>query len=581
MTKKMTIHSAIPELRNYLFHGLISRREFLRYATLLGMSSIAASRMCGLFSPGNTEASSARRGGQINVASILTRIGHPARISYISTSNVLRQVAEYLTYTDRNNITHPYLLNNWSASDDLRTWTLNLRRGIKFNNGDDFTADDVIFTMNQWFKKDVDSSMLGLMGSYLDRSDIEKVDDYQIKLHLKHPEIAVPEHLFHFPAVVLNSHTFEGDFLKRPIGTGPYNMEDYIEGEFCRLRRRSDYWGIGPDGYRLPYLDKVVFFDFGMEVAPRIAAIRTGDIHMLDSSEIDIKEVAKALRRDPRVNVIPISTNKTCVLRMRVDLEPWTDNRVRQALKLCQNREKISKMVGYEDSYLGQDVHVSPMHPEYCNIGTPVYDPDKARDLLAKAGYHSGLTVNLAVGSGWSEFVRYAEILKQDAASAGFKINIQKMPNNAYWERWKEVDLGLTVWKHYPLGTMVPNLAYTADDKGNPTAWNETRWVDREFSSLLKQANSTLDVRARRKIFCKLERIQQERGSIGNAFWMKNWSIASKKVCRSKPHPKGYLMFHSTSLAENYPCSKWPPEKCECDETNECDSNCECDNDCE
>jgi ABC-type transport system substrate-binding protein len=69
----------------------------------------------------------------------------------------MRQVAEYLTYTDGDNITHPYLLENWQASDDLKTWTLNLRKGIKHNNGDTFNADDVVFTFNQWLDKDVGS----------------------------------------------------------------------------------------------------------------------------------------------------------------------------------------------------------------------------------------------------------------------------------------------------------------------------------------------------------------------------------------------------------------------------------------
>jgi peptide/nickel transport system substrate-binding protein len=77
---------------------------------------------------------------------------------------------------------------------------------------------------------------------------------------------------------------------------------------------------------------------------------------------------------------------------------------------------------------------------------------------------------------------------------------------------------------------MVLNLAYTADANGKPVPWNETRWVDDEFSKLLKQANGTLDVDERRKIFCKLEDIQMERGSVGTPFWMNNWYSVSKKV---------------------------------------------------
>jgi peptide/nickel transport system substrate-binding protein len=233
---------------------------------------------------------------------------------------------------------------------------------------------------------------------------------------------------------------------------------------------------------------------------------------------------------------------------MRVDLKPWSDNRVRTALKLCQHREKILALAYFGQGMIGQDMHVSPKHPEYCPVDTPKYDPEKAKQLLAEAGYPNGLDVNLAVGSGWKEIVRYAEILKQDAAAAGFRINIQTMPNSQYWEKWTEVDLGITTWAHRPLGTMVLNLGYTADDAGKPAPWNETRWVDEEFSTLLKEANGTLDLEKRRQIFCKLEKIQQERGSIGNAFYINVWTVTTKRVQNVQAHPSLYLKLGSAWL---------------------------------
>ena len=184
-----------------------------------------------------------------------------------------RQILEYLSITDENNVTRPYLLESWQPSEDLKTWTLNVRRGVKFNNGDEFTADDVIFTLNQWLSKDVGSSLLGMVGGYLNPTGIEKTDKYQIKLHLNKAEIAVPEHMFHYPALILNHKTFEGDFIKRPHGTGPYTLEVYREGERCVLKRRSDYWQKGDDGKTLPYMDAMEFTDMGREMSPQIAAI--------------------------------------------------------------------------------------------------------------------------------------------------------------------------------------------------------------------------------------------------------------------------------------------------------------------
>jgi peptide/nickel transport system substrate-binding protein len=543
MKKSGQLHPAVKDLKIAMDKGKLSRREFLRYAGLLGVSAAAAGAMTGMPWPRTAAAAGVRRGGVIRVAGPVHKVTHPAQFSWITPTNQLRQVAEYLTYTDAENITHPYLLKNWEASDDLKTWTLNLREGIKFNNGDTFNADDVVFTLQQWLDKDVGSSMLGMIGGYLDPTGVEKASDYQVKLHLKVPEIAVPEHLFHYPAMVLNHRTFEGDFIKAPHGTGPYVIDTYREGERCVLKRRDGYWKDGADGKPLPYMDGAEFIDMGTEMPAMISAIQAGEIDTIDFSDIGGTEAFQALKDDTRVQVLPITTNQTRILRMRADLKPWSDNRVRQALKLCQHREKILALAYFGEGIEGQDFHVSPKHPEYCAMETPAYDPVRARELLKDAGYPDGLDVNLAVGSGWNEIVRYAEILKQDAIPAGFRINIQTMPNSQYWEKWTEVDLGITTWAHRPIGTMVLNLAYVADEEGKPAPWNETRWVDREFSRLLTEANGTLDIEKRRKIFCDLEKIQQDRGSIGNAFWINVWTIARKRVQNIQAHPSLYYNF--------------------------------------
>jgi peptide/nickel transport system substrate-binding protein len=316
------------------------------------------------------------------------------------------------------------------------------------------------------------------------------------------------------------------------------------------LKRRSDYWQQGEDGKTLPYMDSMEFIDMGREMSPQIAAIKAGEIDMIDLSDSGGTDVYQALKDDANITILPSTTGQTRLLRMRVDMKPWSDNRVRMALKLCQHREKTLALAYFGQGMQGQDFHVSPIHPEYCEKPVPKYDPEKAKQLLKEAGYPDGLEVNLAVGSGWSDVVRYAEVLKEDAAPAGLRINIQTMPTSQYWEKWTEVDLGITPWTHRPLGTMVLNLAYIADDEGKPVPWNETRWVDQEFSQLLEQANGTLDVDERRKIFCKLEDIQLNRGSIGIAWWRNVWMVTRKKVQGAEGHPTLYMLFNKVWLKE-------------------------------
>ena len=208
----------------------------------------------------------------------LQLLDHPARLSWVEGANVVRQFCEYLTLTGPDNITRPYLLDKWEASDDVLTWDLYLKQGIKFNNGDELTADDVMFTFGEWLNEDVGSSMLGLLAYLNGMQDVEKVDDYHVRLHLQFADIAVPEHLFHYPAVVLH-HNFEGDIIKQPVGTGAFTLEEYAEGERAVFKRREDYWQTGADGDPLPYLDELIYVSTDKDAG--VAALQSGQVDSL------------------------------------------------------------------------------------------------------------------------------------------------------------------------------------------------------------------------------------------------------------------------------------------------------------
>jgi peptide/nickel transport system substrate-binding protein len=541
------VHPQLAELAEQYRKGKVSRREFLRLSALVGVS-VGAAAIIPPWGPSLVRASAPRRGGVLKVASVVHKMSNPAQISWGKVSNILRQVAEYLTITGTDNITRPLLAKDWQASDDLKTWTFNLRQGIKFNNGDEFTADDVVFTLKMWLDKDVLSSMLGLVGGYLSPDGIEKVDNYQLKLHLNRPEIGLPEHFYHYPAFILNHRTFDGDFRRAPHGTGPYTLETYKETEIAVLKARKDYWQKGADGKPLPYLDGMTFIEIGTETAPQLAALKSGEVDMIDLADAGSPDIMLAAKKDPNLVVQPVTTSQVRVLRMRTDTDPWKDNRVRQAIKLCQRRDKILKLAYFNEGMEGQDFHVYPGHPEYCPQPTPDYNPEKAKALLKEAGYPDGLKVELNAGADWSDVMRFAEILKEDAKPAGLDIEIKAMPVSQYWEKWTEVGLGITPWTHRAIGTMVLNLAYGADAQGQPVSWNETRWVDQEFNQLLNQANGTLDVSRRKEIFCKLEKIQQQRGAIGIPFWQNLWMVTRKKLKGVKTHPNLYMLFNEAYL---------------------------------
>jgi peptide/nickel transport system substrate-binding protein len=545
------VHPAIPEAYDQLRQGRISRREFLQFSTLLGLSAgmayfAAACATAPTEAPAAvaTEAPAAaateapamaaiKRGGTFTRAMELQQIDHPARFSWVQQANVVRHVAEYLTETGSDNVTRPLLLEKWEASEDVKTWTLYLRKGVKFNNGDEFTADDVIFNFGQWLNPDVGSSMLSQLSYLTGPQDVEKVDDYTVRLHLTEGNIGVPEHLFHYPANIVH-RSFEGDFIKQPIGTGAFTLEEYAEAERAVLKRRADYWKMGEDGQPLPYLDEITYVSMAKDAA--VAAVQSGQVDCMYQPRASDWQALKDL---PNLQVLTAPTAVTSVLRMRVDVDPWTDQRVINALKMCQDREKIGQLAYYGQVDLGIDAHIAPVHPEYCDKPIPAYDPEGAKKLLADAGYPDGLKVTLATKNDLEE-PEYAQALKEQAAAGGFDIQLDITEPSGYWDRWTEVPLGMTSWTHRPLGTQVLRLGYTSDADGKPVEWNETRWVDKEFEDLLTQAEATLDVEARTQIMCQIEDIFMQRGPVGIAYWKSVWNIVPKTFQNIEAHPTEY-----------------------------------------
>jgi peptide/nickel transport system substrate-binding protein len=551
MMKKL--HPAINDLKEQYCNGKMSRREFIRYATLLGASIGSASTLLAGCAPEPTaeptkpaepaepteapEPSGPRRGGTVRVATFVPGVDHTARISEQQALPALRHVFEYLTFTDWDGITHPFLLENWEASEDLTTWTLNLRQDITFSNGDLFNADDVVFTMKEWLNPEVGSSMRGLM-SYLQPEGIEKVDDHTVRLQLDSPQIAIPEHLYHYPAMILNHRTFEGNILDAPIGTGPFTLDEYAVGERVVCKARDDYWQMGEDGDPLPYLDEILLVDLGEDQTAYVSAFKSGQV---DTFHMPQPATWEAMKDDPNAIVEPVSTGRTIVLRMRADQEPWNDERVRLALKLCQDRQHILDVVFFGQGVLGADTHVAPAHPEYCPIESPEYDPERAKELLAEAGFPDGLEFDLSVAS-TGYYVSMAEALKQLAEPAGINVNIVTMSQSQYSQKWTEHTVGITGWGHRPLAVMVLPLAYGCTD-GEPASWNESHWCDEEFNELLTKAQGTLDLEERREIMCELERIQQERGTAGISFWQNQWGIIRNNFKNFRAHPTNYLIF--------------------------------------
>ena len=167
------------------------------------------------------------------------------------TTNVARQCLDYPTRTDFDNITHPWLLEKWEPSEDLKTWDLYLKKGIKWSNGDELVADHVIWNIKRWLDPNTGSSILGLMKAYMmsedgksiwDSNAVEKVDDHHVRLNCRSAQLGVPEHLFHYQAYIL--HPAEnGKWGPGGLCTGPFSLTEHVVGKRAVVTRRDGYWG--------------------------------------------------------------------------------------------------------------------------------------------------------------------------------------------------------------------------------------------------------------------------------------------------------------------------------------------------
>jgi len=566
LKKLERVHPAIPDLAQKMQREQIDRREFLRTSTLLGLSASAAYMLAGTVKgPGPIGSafaqSSPKPGGVLKVSMAVQEMADPATYSWVQKSNVARFIVEYLTRTGTDNITRPYLAERWEASDDLKTWTFFLRQGITWNNGDAFTAEDVVHTVNRWLDPATGSSNLGLFDAMVQEVDtgkkddqgnavmekrgipnaVEMVDDHTVRFNLKQPALAMPENFYNYPTAIVHrgfGKDYEADLSKHDIGTGAFRLTEFSIGEKAVLTKERDWWA-GDF-----YLDGIEYIDHGEDPQAGVNALEAKQVDML--YQVDVNSLGQ-IEAIPHAELHEVVTAQTAILRMQVDKPPFSDKRVRQAIQACCDHEAILDIAYFGYGVPAEDHHVAPIHPEYFEL--PLRDHpniDKARQLLEEAGFGGGLEVSIDVGDTNGPFeTAICEAFREQVAEAGITLNINRLPTNQYWEIWDKTPFGLTYWTHRPLGTMVLSLAYRA---GVP--WNETHYDNPTFDAALNKAEALIDVDQRRVAMEEVEKILQEDAIITQPFWRSIFKVADKRVKDFKAHPTQYHQFSTVWLED-------------------------------
>ncbi|CAN7504847.1 ABC transporter substrate-binding protein [Rhizobium sp. LjRoot254] len=516
------------EHENHLIDGLVagrvSRREFLRFGSVLGLSAPFLGSVTGAVGLAGVPnfARAQTPGGTIRVGQIVPAAAiEPVKLADGGGITVISQVAETLVLSGKDLVARPLLAESWAPNKDGSVWTFKIRKGVKFHDGRDMTAKDVVASIERIADPANGSNALSALKGVLSKGGTKQIDDYTVEFTLDAPNGGFPYTMStdNYNAVIVPAD-YDGNFEAKMIGTGAFKMESYTPKVGGVFVRNDAYWG----GQVLPDRVEISFYD---DYQPQILALQGGQIDFIQ--QVPILQAA-GIMNDPTVDMLSIPSIAHSQVHMRTDKAPFTDKRVRQAIALCLDREKIVQGLMRGKAQIGND---SPFALAYPSTDKTVpqrqKDIAKAKELMAAAGMPDGFEVTLTTEK-YLEIPDYAVIIQNAVKEIGGKINLNIMDQGAYYadavygnSPWLDSDMGITDYGHRG----VPNVYLTAPLQSEGT-WNSAHFKNKEYDGLVAGYLAALDLEAQQAVAGKIQTLLLDESPVLFTYFYDFMSAAKK-----------------------------------------------------